>query len=443
MADTPQSGLGLSLVELLLHEQRYEEALAALAKLIEENPSNRQIRIYRLLAVRIILLRQALTRSISQPINASSRMLPERFSTPAKALQDCVTSYATQWLRWSRQRRQPWLARKLAGRAALALMGLALLIIRITPSVTHGFRWVCQAIRPVLARDILRSAALVAAAVGLLVTPITAYVSGSLGVTKEGISDVQKEPLQAPVQNNYLAIDASENNPRARTPEIDEQGLYNLVANQLSNVRGMYGRWIEKNQNLTGSLLLKLTVDSSGKVTRVDDLGSSLSDAGFVDAVMKEARKWRFPENNTEAAEIIIPLLLIPEAIDPATVEIWRRAPRTSKPSKQNDKTSSSDSGADKPAIKPKPSVSDSKPGGRNQRNPQFAREVETIYKTRHSLSLREEPRFASASLQQIDGGTHISILGTQGDWLKVRTQHSSAIGFLRKEFVIPANTVH
>ncbi|HET8562972.1 MAG TPA: AgmX/PglI C-terminal domain-containing protein [Candidatus Binatia bacterium] len=412
MADTPKSGDGLATVERLLHEQRYDEALAALAKLIDENPSNRQIRIYRLLAVRIILLRQNLISQTGKPPYA---MAQESFWQAAKALQ-----------------------------------------IFVIPYVTHRLRSIRESIRGQLPGDILRRAALMTTAVGVLMTPTTFYLAGSLGVAHQRISEVQKEPPQLPVRGDVLRgdvlIDASESVPAAPSLQIDEQRLYHLVANQVSNVRSVYGQWIEKNRNLMGSLLLKLTVDSSGKVTRVDDLGSSLTDANFANVIMKEARKWKFPENTAEAAEIIIPLLLVPEGMDPALVEIWQRMPKSIK---REQKTTSTlhglsptlESEAGTADTKPK-SVSDSKPNARNQaaskrsEKARFGREVETTYTTKHSLALREEPRFAAASLQQIDGGTPISILATDGDWLKVKMPHSSAIGYLRKEFVIPANTI-
>jgi hypothetical protein len=405
MADTPESAVGLSTVEVLLDEQRYDEALAALAKLIEENPSNRQIRIYRLLAVRIILLRQKL---ISRTVKSPYAMVQESFSLATRALQ-----------------------------------------IFIIPYVTHRFRWIRESLRARLAADTLRRASLAISAVGVLITPTTFYLAGSLGVPKQRIIEVQKEPLQLPV-NDEVSIDASESLPATASPPIDEQRLYHLVANQVSNVRSVYGRWIEKNRNLMGSLLLKLTLDSSGKVTRVDDLGSSLTDAEFASAIMNEARKWQFPENNVEAAEIIIPLLLVPEGLDPALPETSQRMPRSITPEQ---KTNSTRPGAG-PSLeskaglisKSKP-VSESNSPGRNQAasNPsekaRLNREVETTYKTKHPLVLREGPRFAAASLQYIAGGTPISILATDGDWLKVKTPHSSATGYLRKEFVVPANT--
>jgi len=58
-------------------------------------------------------------------------------------------------------------------------------------------------------------------------------------------------------------------------------------------------------------------------------------------------------------------------------------------------------------------------------------------YKTRRMVSLREEPRFAATSKAQIGAGTSISVLESNGDWLKVRTRPSGAIGYVRKEYLV------
>jgi len=57
-------------------------------------------------------------------------------------------------------------------------------------------------------------------------------------------------------------------------------------------------------------------------------------------------------------------------------------------------------------------------------------------YKTRRSVSLREEPRFAATAKAQIAAGTSISVLEAQGDWFKVKTEPSAAVGYVRKEYL-------
>jgi len=58
-------------------------------------------------------------------------------------------------------------------------------------------------------------------------------------------------------------------------------------------------------------------------------------------------------------------------------------------------------------------------------------------YKTRRVVSLREEPRFAATSKARIGAGTSISVLESNGDWFKVKTRPSGAVGYVRKEFLV------
>ena len=58
-------------------------------------------------------------------------------------------------------------------------------------------------------------------------------------------------------------------------------------------------------------------------------------------------------------------------------------------------------------------------------------------YKTRRSVSLREEPRFAASAKARIVAGTSINVLEAKGDWFKVKTQPSGAVGYVRREYLV------
>jgi Bacterial SH3 domain len=60
-----------------------------------------------------------------------------------------------------------------------------------------------------------------------------------------------------------------------------------------------------------------------------------------------------------------------------------------------------------------------------------------SAYKTRRTVSLREEPRFAANAKAQIAAGTSISVLEEKGDWFKVKTRPLGAIGYVRKEYLV------
>jgi hypothetical protein len=78
----------------------------------------------------------------------------------------------------------------------------------------------------------------------------------------------------------------------------------------------------------------------------------------------------------------------------------------------------------------------------RNARKRDGRPEGGDTYVTRRAVSLRGEPRFAATANAQIDAGTSISVLGAQGDWLKVKTRPSGAVGYVRKEYLVPQSSI-
>jgi hypothetical protein len=63
MIESPQSETLHSHITQLLEEQKYEEALPILLDLSEKNPSDRELQTYRLLVIRILVLRWNLSRT--------------------------------------------------------------------------------------------------------------------------------------------------------------------------------------------------------------------------------------------------------------------------------------------------------------------------------------------------------------------------------------------
>ena len=62
------------------------------------------------------------------------------------------------------------------------------------------------------------------------------------------------------------------------------------------------------------------------------------------------------------------------------------------------------------------------------------------LIKTTQAVALRQQPRFAAERVHEIDAETELSLLENNGDWLKVKVAHASAIGFVRKEYITPLN---
>jgi len=61
------------------------------------------------------------------------------------------------------------------------------------------------------------------------------------------------------------------------------------------------------------------------------------------------------------------------------------------------------------------------------------------IYQTRRRILLREEPRFGAAAEIMLDRGARLIVLEINGPWLKVKMEKTGAPGFVREEFVVPA----
>ena len=61
-------------------------------------------------------------------------------------------------------------------------------------------------------------------------------------------------------------------------------------------------------------------------------------------------------------------------------------------------------------------------------------------YVTRRPVTLRDSPRYAAAANTRIVPGTQVSVLATQGDWFKVKTQPKGSVGYIRREYLLPDN---
>jgi hypothetical protein len=65
------------------------------------------------------------------------------------------------------------------------------------------------------------------------------------------------------------------------------------------------------------------------------------------------------------------------------------------------------------------------------------------VYETRRATTVFEDPSPASRVLTQIAAGTHVTVVGSVGEWLEVRSKHGKPPGFIRAEdamFVGKAN---
>lgn len=300
-------------------------------------------------------------------------------------------------------------------------------------------------------KNVARIAVLAVVAIGVLVIPLVTLLSSRAHLLPKlpifigsGARPVSTGSAVLAVDTFGLSIQAKSNS--ASTREVLEQ----VAVEHLARLHRTYSRWADTNGDLMGSLLLKLTVDATGKVIDVDPLAAHVTNTSFTKTVMDDVRKWKFPKVGVAAAEITVPLLFVPKGMDPDTVVQWERKVRSA----QEGETPAGDLRAANKA--PISAVGErtltALPSALNVIQPSLAKssmvhlakpkteDVLIAVKTNRSVAIRENPRFSAKTVHEVDEDTQLSIVETKGDWLKVKIADAGFIGFVRKEFVSPIN---
>ena len=297
-------------------------------------------------------------------------------------------------------------------------------------------------------KNVARIAVLAVVAIGILVIPLVTLVSNRAHLLPKLPILIGSRALPVNTGSAVLAVDTFGLSIQAKkNSESTREVLEQVAVEHLARLHRTYSRWSDANGDLMGSLLLRLTVDATGKVVSVDSLASHVTNSTFTKTVLDDVRKWKFPRGGMEAAEITVPLLFVPRGMDPETVVQWERKVRTG----QESETSSADLhgaiDASVPAAVENASVVPRSPG---QPNPTKASTVHfpkpkpeamlVAVKTNRPVAIRENPRFSAKTVHEVDEDTELNIIENKGDWLKVKIADASFIGFVRKEFVSPIN---
>jgi hypothetical protein len=253
-------------------------------------------------------------------------------------------------------------------------------------------------------------------------------------------------------QSAVLAVDATGLTIRSRDTSAAARERYeNATVEKLANLHRIYTAWAQNNENLFGTLHLKLLIAKSGKVVKVDPLTVRLSSADFSKVVFDEIRLWSFPPSETEPVEITIPLLFVPKGMDASTVVQWERktnsAPRDEKPVAAfrvaNNPSTVSTNGSVSTT-----SLSSSASPRKEIMNASFAklknqidRRIDpSVFKTTQAVGLRQQPRFSAKRFHEVDAETELNVIENNGDWCKVKVANVELVGFVRKEFITPIN---
>jgi TonB family protein len=298
-------------------------------------------------------------------------------------------------------------------------------------------------------KNVARIAVLAVVATGIVLLPFVTLISNRAHL-------LPKRPVfigsQSPVVNTgsaVLAVDTSELAIQAKNNSASARELLEQVAVQhLARLHRTYSRWADQNGDLMGRILLKLTVDATGRVVSVDPLASEVTNSSFEKTVMEGVRKWKFPKAGAAGAEITVPLLFVPKGMDPHTVVQWERNVRSAQ---EEEKPAASLRVANKEPTVVERSEASSQSASRsaepNTTKPSTVRLPEPKNegmlipaKTNRSVTIRDNPRFSAKIVHEVDEDTQLKILETRGDWLKVRMVDAGFTGFVRKEFVSPVN---
>lgn len=309
--------------------------------------------------------------------------------------------------------------------------------------------------------------ALTIAMIGLIAMPLLGLIAGDEMVW-EKLQAVREEERAAKIQSSVLAVDTvgvsvSSKNGAAATKELFEQA----AMEHLARLHHTYSSWSERHQELMGSVLLKLRVDTSGNVAHVEPVVSHVNNDSFVKTVMDDVRDWKFPKGGAETAEITVPLLFIPKGMNAELIVQWERKIRNGQRDLDAAKSFSLATALRATADQEKIPAAMTGPAALEVQEQKAvvlntARPLATIanptaitapgskaktavtplamVRANRQLAIRDNPRYSANSVRQVEEATALAILESHGDWLKVKTAQGGQVGFVRKEYVSPAN---
>jgi len=227
---------------------------------------------------------------------------------------------------------------------------------------------------------------------------------------------------------------------------IDEAKIAGRIESQLQTLRDLYRQEISKNPALMGGVVLQLSINSSGEVTRVREIASRISDNDFRKAVVADASTWIFDQVLSEDSTITCPLLFVREGMDVTTLIQWEK---------------NLSQGGERPAlakqtleVEPAAQLTVVRnPGVRQTSSKEIAAAPQpaplpktqsvaegALYQMKYTTVIREGPNYSAAAIAHFTTGTKVTLLGRSGDWYEVRYEGGPR-GFLRKEFIAPADS--
>jgi hypothetical protein len=227
---------------------------------------------------------------------------------------------------------------------------------------------------------------------------------------------------------------------------IDEAKIAGRIESQLQTLRDLYRQEISKNSALMGGVVLQLSINSSGEVTKVREIASRIGDNDFRKAVIAAASTWSFDQVLSQESTITCPLLFVREGMDITTLIQWEKnlSQAGDKPAlaklKLDIEQAPQITAIRTPSVR-QTSSKEIAVGPQPGQLPKAQSPAEgTLYQMKYTTVIREEPNYSAAAVARFTTGTKVILLGQSGDWYEVRYDGGPR-GFLRKEFIAPADS--
>jgi hypothetical protein len=227
---------------------------------------------------------------------------------------------------------------------------------------------------------------------------------------------------------------------------IDEAKIAGRIESQLQTLRDLYRQEISKNSAVMGGVVLQLSINSSGEVTKVREIASRISDNDFRKAVIAAASTWSFDQVLSQESTITCPLLFVREGMDITTLIQWEKnlSQAGDKPAlaklKLDIEQAPQITAIRTPSVR-QTSSKEIAVGPQPGQLPKAQSPAEgTLYQMKYTTVIREEPNYSAAAVARFTTGTKVILLGQSGDWYEVRYDGGPR-GFLRKEFIAPADS--
>jgi hypothetical protein len=213
--------------------------------------------------------------------------------------------------------------------------------------------------------------------------------------------------------------------------------------------------------------VLKLKIEPSGKVTRIEEVVSRLSEHRFLEVIIAEAKSWKLPHRGTTATEVSVPLIFNPRAVEATQQVAARQLPEADLPAPQPVAAHTNFALEEAESLAPQlPMVTKKEPAIRRRgiRPPERSEDMElaTVSRQRsdapeklavnvqrpalpaaeieteiaRAAALKNEPRFAADAIENVGRGMRVTVLSKERDWIQVKVKSSGAVGYLRKEYL-------